>query len=323
MSLRSLTQDSLLEDEKGKKEDSLSASLRPSGDNPDEELSDDLSKPRKVHYHSTWKNTQDAAYWINFVRAQDKGLRFWQTRSQPEIVHNSVPTDCIDKVISQKGERTLFERLSTPRPAPKIVIKSAWQSQQQQQPQQQQQDSESGSTRTRKLVRRVQREERERINGIQKRTQNHDAKGNWSEVLSHFLKKKSLEIRIEGVAQRCNLEGRRGNGKNHTSIGKVEKRFTPEIYSARSGNPKNPMTFSEESQPEELKFCGCGVCLRPDEDTINRIKARFQALTAPYYLARVNRSRGRKYGKSQWQKDIGKRWTPRKEPTSETRTPPS
>ena len=161
MSLWSLTQDSLLEDEKGKKEDSPSASLKPVGDNPDEELSDDLSKLRKIHCHSTWKNTQDAAYWINFVRAQDKGLRFWQTRSQAEIVHNSVPTDCIDKVIPQKGERTLFERLSTPRPAPKIVIKSAWQSQQQQQPHQQQQDSESGCTRTRKLVRRVQREERE------------------------------------------------------------------------------------------------------------------------------------------------------------------
>ena len=310
-----MTQDSLLEDEKGKKEDSPSASLKPVGDNPDEELSDDLSKPRKVHYHSTWKNTQDAACWINFVRAQDKGIRFWQTRSQAEIVHNSVPTDCIDKVISQKGERTLFDRLSTPRPAPKIVIESAWQSQQQQQPHQQQQDSESGSTRTRKLVRRVQREERERINGIQKRTQNHDAKGNWSEVLSHLFKKEKLEfkveIRIEGVAQRCNLEGRRANGKNHTSIGKVEKRFTPEIYSARSGNLKIPMTFSEESRrvinemgvqchsclkhlPEELKFCGCGVCLRPDEDTINRINARFQALTAPYYLARVHRSRGKK-----------------------------
>ena len=26
--------------------------------------------------------------------------------------------------------------------------------------------------------------------------------------------------------------------------------------------------------PEGLKFCACGVCLRPDEDTINRIKAR-------------------------------------------------
>ena len=38
------------------------------------------------------------------------------------IVYNSVPADSTFKVISQKGERHLFERLSTPRPSPKIVI---------------------------------------------------------------------------------------------------------------------------------------------------------------------------------------------------------
>ena len=77
----------------------------------------------------------------------------WQTRSHARIVYSSVPADCIYKVISQKGEGTLFERLSTPRPAPKIVLKSAWQSQQQQQ-QQQQDTSESAASGTRKLVRK-------------------------------------------------------------------------------------------------------------------------------------------------------------------------
>ena len=86
-----------------------------------------------------------------FSRAQDKGLRFWQTRSHAVIVYSSVPADCIYKVIPQKGERTLFERLSTPRPAPKIALKGVWQSQQQQQ--QQQDTSESASSR-RKLVQR-------------------------------------------------------------------------------------------------------------------------------------------------------------------------
>ena len=95
--------------------------LNPFGDNPDEERpSDDFSKPREVHYHSKWKTIQDAVCWVNLARAQDKGLRFWQTRSNDVIVFNSVPVDCIYEVISQQGERTLFERLSTPRPAKKI-----------------------------------------------------------------------------------------------------------------------------------------------------------------------------------------------------------
>ena len=74
-------------------------------------------------------------------------------------VYSSVPADCIYKVSSHKGERTQFERLSTPRPAPKIVLKSAWQSHQQQQ--QQQDTFESASSSTRKLVQRVERVERE------------------------------------------------------------------------------------------------------------------------------------------------------------------
>ena len=39
----------------------LHASHLISGDNPDEEEpGDDLSKPRKVHYHSKWKTRDDA-----------------------------------------------------------------------------------------------------------------------------------------------------------------------------------------------------------------------------------------------------------------------
>ena len=53
---------------------------------------------------------------VSFARAQDKRPQFWQTRSHAIIAHSSVPADCIHKVISQKGERILFERLSTPRP---------------------------------------------------------------------------------------------------------------------------------------------------------------------------------------------------------------
>ena len=91
----------------------------------------DNTIPQKVHYHSYWKRDQDAVHWIKLSRAQDQGLRFWQTKSHAIIVHNPVPADCIYKVISQKG----FERLSTPRPAPKLTLKSNSHSQQQQQQQ--------------------------------------------------------------------------------------------------------------------------------------------------------------------------------------------
>ena len=79
------------------------APLNPFGNNPDEdEPSDDLLKPRAVYYHSKWKPHEDAVYWINFARAQDKGLQLWKTGSHASIVHNSVPADCIEKVVYQK-----------------------------------------------------------------------------------------------------------------------------------------------------------------------------------------------------------------------------
>ena len=67
------------------------------------------------------KSRQDAVYWVNLARV-----------------------NCIQLCAGRSGERTLFERLSPPRRAPKIVLTSAWQSQQQQQ----EDPSESASSRT-------------------------------------------------------------------------------------------------------------------------------------------------------------------------------
>ena len=87
------------------------------------------------------------------------------TRQRITILADKVSCHyCIQLCASRlhlQSEGSSFERLSTPRPAPKIVLESAWQSQQQQQ-QQQQDTSESGSSGTRKLVQRVEKVERER-----------------------------------------------------------------------------------------------------------------------------------------------------------------
>ena len=57
--------------------------------------------------------------------------------------------------------------------------------------------------------------------------------------------------------------------------------------------------------PEGLNMCLGGVWLRPNQHTMNRIKARFEALITPYYRATLQ-SRGRKHGHNQWQKTMQK-----------------
>ena len=91
-----------------------------------------LKKNSKV----TCRNREeDAVYWIHLAKTQEKGFTFWQTESHAIVAYETVPLDCIERVPCQKGETTFFQRLSTPRPAPRITLKKSWNGQQQQQQQ--------------------------------------------------------------------------------------------------------------------------------------------------------------------------------------------
>ena len=69
-------------------------------------------------------------------RPKEEGISFWQTKSHATITYSTVPPDCIERVISQRGEKTIYQRSSTLRLAPRIVLRSTWHKQQQQQQQQ-------------------------------------------------------------------------------------------------------------------------------------------------------------------------------------------
>ena len=101
--------------------------MDPMSDEPEKEYQD-LSKPRKVHYKSKWKVTQDAKNWINLRKAQAKGFKFGQTRSNATILYDSAPADCIERVVNTKTTEILYEKASlSPRPPPKVIIMEAWQ----------------------------------------------------------------------------------------------------------------------------------------------------------------------------------------------------
>ena len=113
----------------------------PVGKDPEEEEKPhfDHTFPQKVPFETRGKRNQDAVYWVRLSKAQDQGLRFWQTKSFAIMAYVTIQGDCIDRVTAQTGDRVIFERLATPRPAPKVTLNSNWQSQQEQQEQQPQQ----------------------------------------------------------------------------------------------------------------------------------------------------------------------------------------
>ena len=60
----------------------------------------DLSVPRHAQYmFKAWKRHQDAVYWVDINLAMKEGLKFYQTRSNAIILHETLPAYCIPKVV--------------------------------------------------------------------------------------------------------------------------------------------------------------------------------------------------------------------------------
>ena len=66
------------------------------------------------------KFTRMQCFWINLKSAQDKGSAVWQTRSNASILDNSVPADCLQKVVHTKSEEVRYRKIHlSSRPPPK------------------------------------------------------------------------------------------------------------------------------------------------------------------------------------------------------------
>ena len=88
----------------------------------------DLSVPRHAQYlHNAWKRHQDTVYWVDTNLAIEKGLKFYQTRSNAIILQETLPAYCIPKVVRMESGEVIFENVHmSPRPPPKISLKHEW-----------------------------------------------------------------------------------------------------------------------------------------------------------------------------------------------------
>ena len=88
----------------------------------------DMSVPRRAQYvHKAWKRHQDAVYWVDINLAIEKGLKFYQTRSNAIILQETLPAYCIRKVVRMETGEVKQEKVyMSPRPPPKISLKHEW-----------------------------------------------------------------------------------------------------------------------------------------------------------------------------------------------------
>ena len=88
----------------------------------------DLNAPRHAQYmHKAWKKHQNTVYWVDINLALKKGLKFYQTRSNAVILHETLPAYCIPKVFRMETGDVIYEKqYASPRLRPKISLKRDW-----------------------------------------------------------------------------------------------------------------------------------------------------------------------------------------------------
>ena len=80
-----------------------------------------------LHRTRKWKRHQDTVYWVEIQRAQRKGFKFYQTRSNSIILYDRLPAYCISKAIVMKSQEIMYLQVyASPRPPPKIFNKDKW-----------------------------------------------------------------------------------------------------------------------------------------------------------------------------------------------------
>ena len=77
--------------------------------------------------HNSWKKHQNTVDWVDINLALKKGLKFSRTRSNAIILHETLPTYRIPKVVRIETEEVIYEKVhASPRPPPKISLKHDW-----------------------------------------------------------------------------------------------------------------------------------------------------------------------------------------------------
>ena len=72
----------------------------------------DLNAPRHAQYmHKAWKKHQNTVYWVDINLALKKRLKFYQTRSDAIILHETLPAYCFPKVVRMETGEVIYEKV--------------------------------------------------------------------------------------------------------------------------------------------------------------------------------------------------------------------
>ena len=70
----------------------------------------DLTQATLAPYKNTWKRFQNTVFWCNLKLAQQRGLPFYQRRSNAVVLYDTLPAEFIDRAICMKTKDQLYQR---------------------------------------------------------------------------------------------------------------------------------------------------------------------------------------------------------------------
>ena len=86
-----------------------------------------LDAPRLAwNKQKKWKNHQKTVYWVHMKLAQQKVLKFYQTRSIAIILYDTLPAYCIPKAIMMGTGEMMYEKVYASPRLPKNSFKDNW-----------------------------------------------------------------------------------------------------------------------------------------------------------------------------------------------------
>ena len=74
-------------------------------------------------YRMKWKRHHDSVYWFDLKTAQDQGLVLWKTMSHAIVREDSMPAECLTKVVRYNHEILYHRSQSGPQVAPKVTLR--------------------------------------------------------------------------------------------------------------------------------------------------------------------------------------------------------
>ena len=64
---------------------------------------------------------QNSVFWCNLIPAQERGLRFYQTRSNAVVFYDTLPAEFLEKAVCMKTGQQLYQRESE---RPRVALKA-------------------------------------------------------------------------------------------------------------------------------------------------------------------------------------------------------